>query len=284
MTTDKSKTLYVSDLDGTLLDRKAELPSETVRILNALIDDGLNFTYATARSWTSASAVIKNLKLMLPAITYNGAFVVNPDSGRIIRSFTLENESSSFLLDAISRLNLYPLVYTLIGETERVMWVTGHETSGISGFLESRKGDKRLMGVGSRKELNQGQIFSLLVIGTESELVPLAGIIKNEKYFSSVLTRDIYTNDYWLEIYDAQASKASGLKWFRENYGFQKIVCFGDNLNDISMFQAADEGYAVQNACEELKHIASGIIGSNEENGVARFIENAIKFKLSHTV
>jgi hydroxymethylpyrimidine pyrophosphatase-like HAD family hydrolase len=41
------------------------------------------------------------------------------------------------------------------------------------------------------------------------------------------------------------------------------------------MFQAANEGYAVQNACEELKFIANGVVGNNEENGVARFIEGS---------
>ena len=44
------KTLYVSDLDGTLLDRRDRLPGYTVRTLNALLQKGMLFTFATARS------------------------------------------------------------------------------------------------------------------------------------------------------------------------------------------------------------------------------------------
>lgn len=48
---------------------------------------------------------------------------------------------------------------------------------------------------------------------------------------------------------------------------------FGDAVNDISMFEAADECYAMENAVPELKAIATGVIGSNNEDGVARWLE-----------
>ena len=50
-------------------------------------------------------------------------------------------------------------------------------------------------------------------------------------------------------------------------------MCFGDGKNDISMFRAADECYAVANAVEELKEIATGVILSNNEDGVAKWLE-----------
>ena len=40
------------------------------------------------------------------------------------------------------------------------------------------------------------------------------------------------------------------------------LVCFGDNLNDIPMFEFADEAYATANAAEKLKEIATDVIGS----------------------
>ena len=42
------------------------------------------------------------------------------------------------------------------------------------------------------------------------------------------------------------------------------------------MFKAADEAYAVANAAEELKQAATGIIGSNEEDGVADWLLNRL--------
>ena len=55
-------------------------------------------------------------------------------------------------------------------------------------------------------------------------------------------------------------------------FRFDKLVCFGDNLNDLSMFEGADECYAVSNAHESVKQIATGIIDSNNNDGVARFL------------
>ena len=49
------KTLYVSDLDGTLLNSNTALTDTTIETINALVEEGMEFTFATARSITSAS-------------------------------------------------------------------------------------------------------------------------------------------------------------------------------------------------------------------------------------
>jgi len=56
-------------------------------------------------------------------------------------------------------------------------------------------------------------------------------------------------------------------------FNCEKVVVFGDGKNDIDMFEIADEGYAVSNAHETLKEKATGIIGSNDEDGVAKWLE-----------
>ena len=63
----------------------------------------------------------------------------------------------------------------------------------------------------------------------------------------------------------------------RRMTGKSRIVCFGDNLNDLPMFRVADECYAVANAREELKSTATGVIGSNGECGVPAFIRSRAK-------
>lgn len=49
-------------------------------------------------------------------------------------------------------------------------------------------------------------------------------------------------------------------------------MVFGDGKNDIDMFELADESYAVSNAVPELKEAATGVIASNDEDGVARWL------------
>ena len=83
---------------------------------------------------------------------------------------------------------------------------------------------------------------------------------------------DIYRDEYWLEICPQNCTKAKSILKLKEEYGFEKLVVFGDSVNDLPMFKIADESYAVSNAIEELKAQATKVIGSNEEDAVAKFL------------
>ena len=72
-------------------------------------------------------------------------------------------------------------------------------------------------------------------------------------------------------------SKASGALEVKKILGADKIIAFGDNLNDIPLFEIADECYAVSNAEDELKKIATDVIASNDEDAVAEFIQEYLK-------
>ena len=68
------------------------------------------------------------------------------------------------------------------------------------------------------------------------------------------------------------ATKADAILALKKRYGFESVVVFGDETNDLSMFAAADESYAVAGANDEVKRAASGVIGSNACDGVAKFL------------
>lgn len=94
---DLSKTLFVTDLDGTLLNSDMALSDRTVELLNEVIDKGVNFTFASARSWNSAYPLLERLNLKVPAVTYNGAFIVDPADGSTITSHVFEKPEIDFL-------------------------------------------------------------------------------------------------------------------------------------------------------------------------------------------
>ncbi len=80
-----------------------------------------------------------------------------------------------------------------------------------------------------------------------------------------------------MEIIPKHVSKAKAILQVKELLNVDYVVAFGDGMNDIEMFEVADECYAVENAVGELKKIATGIIGSNEEDGVARWLQERWK-------
>ncbi|MBR2263264.1 MAG: HAD hydrolase family protein, partial [Firmicutes bacterium] len=96
---------------------------------------------------------------------------------------------------------------------------------------------------------------------------------------------DIYDEGYWyLEVSAGGASKAAAVQWLKEYGGFDELVVFGDNMNDLSMFAAADRAYAVANAVPAVKEKADRVIGANVDCGVPAFIEEELRRETDGTV
>lgn len=189
--------LYVSDLDGTLL-RSNEVTSKyTNQVINSLVEEGMIFSYATARSLVTAKKVTEGINAKIPLIVYNGAFVIDNITEKILIANYFDDSVHSVLEDLFSN-NVYPIVYAYINGVEKFSFVQKMCTEGMNRFLESRKGDVRTNEVNSLSELKEGNIFYITCIDTPKKLMPLYDKYK-EKYHC-VYQTDIYTNEQWLEI------------------------------------------------------------------------------------
>ena len=279
MSYQKGKVLYVSDLDGTLLRSDEKTSDYTNRVINDLTSKGILFSYATARSWITARKVTKGIDAKIPLIVYNGSFIVDNVSGKILKANFFDKTAVGELLDELFDKEIYPIVYSYIDETEKFSYVPELSTAGLKKFTDSRKGDIRENPVSSVNTLRKGDVFYVTCIDTPEKLFPIYE--KYKEQFHCVYQIDIYTDEQWLEIMPVEASKANAVKQLKSMFECEKVVAFGDGKNDIDMFAIADEGYAVSNAHEDLKKVATGIIGSNNEDGVARWLEDMDAYKKS---
>ena len=125
------KTLFVSDLDGTLLTIKERVSEYSLEHLNTLIDGGMPFTYATARSLNSAAKACWGLRQNLPVILYNGAVIMEPSDRKMLYNNHFNGGQLLYLKELFAKHDVWPLVYSFHGETERVSWVTEKETPGM---------------------------------------------------------------------------------------------------------------------------------------------------------
>lgn len=267
------KTLYVSDLDGTLL-RSNEATSEyTNNVINSLTDRGIFFSYATARSLITAKKVTRGINAQIPLIVYNGAFVIDNVTEEILIGNYFD-ESVYKLLDELFANNVYPIVYAYIEGKERFSFVSELCTDGMKKFLYSRSGDIRTNSVNTTDELKMGDIFYVTCIDEPEKLEPIYD--KYKDIFHCVYQTDIYTKEQWLEIMPLAASKSNAIRQLKALLGCEKLVVFGDGKNDIDMFELADESYAVENAHEDLKKYATDIILSNDEDGVAKWLDGML--------
>lgn len=272
----KEKILYVTDLDGTLLNTKDRINSKSIEIINNLVERGMVFTYATARSLVSASVVTKGLSTNIPVIAYNGAFILHPATGEILSQEGFSTEEMNQVISVLDQYGISPLVYSLIGKEEKVSWITDRENDGIKRYLSLRSGDRRLRPVKTGTELYQGNMFYYTCIGEKAELQPIYDIFSEDGRYRCTLQQELYRPEYWCEIMPAKATKAQAIKKLKKIRNCSRVVSFGDAINDIPMFEISDECYAVENAVDELKAIATGIIDSNENDGVAKWLERNV--------
>lgn len=266
------KTLYVTDLDGTLMRDDKIISNESVAILNSLLDQGIFLTYATARSLASASKIVRNISFNLPVIIRNGTILADPQSRREIE-ISMFGEELQHIRQALADTAIPGFVTAYFGSNEVKLCLAGRTNKGFQDYLQNHSTDRRIHMVDTEDKLYEGKTCYFTFIASKNELQPLYERVKHIEGINCVFQQDKYTPEYWLELCPGNATKASAIQRVKQLCGCQRVIVFGDSANDISMFQMADEAYATPNAIDELKEIATGIIESNNADGVAKWLK-----------
>ena len=266
------KELFVTDLDGTLLNRRDRISDFSIRAINGLVDRGMLFTYATARSLVSASRVTEGLSTKIPVIAYNGAFIFQPSTGEILSKEEFTDDERARVRAVLEQHGISPLVYSFIDGIEKVSWIPKYENDGIRRYLSMRPGDRRFRPVTDNRMLYEGDPFYYTCIGEKDELQPVYEVFSGDSHYRCTMQQELYRPEYWCEIMPALATKANAIRKLKDLWDCTRVISFGDAVNDIPMFEMSDECYAVANAVDELKAAATGMIGSNEDDGVARWL------------
>jgi Cof subfamily protein (haloacid dehalogenase superfamily) len=273
------QSLYVSDLDGTLLNARAQLSETTRQRLTRLLDAGIEFTVASARGVASMQSILRDLPLQLPVIGFNGAFLSDLATGQHEVVNAMAPEVADALHAMISNHGIPPLIATFSGREDRVYYAEP-VNGGMQYWLDDRLAnrDPRLRSlVDARRALGE-QVVCLTGIGPETLMTEIAARIG--EVFVDEIELHVFENGYspgwhWLTVHDRRASKDQAVRELMRTRGLgdRELVAFGDQSNDLKLLEAADAGVAVANAIPELKARAQHVIGSNEEDSVVEFIE-----------
>ena len=270
------ETLYLSDLDGTLLRSDQTLSARTCATVDRIVRAGVHFSYATARSIDTAARVTRGIGVDIPVIVHNGAFIVDSVTRRPLWSAKFTPEEEEAVYSAFLERGLFPLTYAVIDGKNRFSYIREKCGKAQWEFVLTRMGyedDRRAREIFSPDGALDGDVYYFACIGdSERQLSPVYERLKDR--FRCIFSRDIYTDAPWLEILPQGVSKATAAEKLMDLLGCKRIVCFGDAVNDLPMFEAADEKYAVANAAPELKKLATAVIGANDDDAVAAWLEN----------
>ena len=273
-----AKTLYVTDMDGTLLGADSRVSAYSAKLISRLSTEGALITVATARTPATVQILLADTYMRLPAIVITGAALWDRERLKYINPILTLPETSAKIFNLCHKYGINPFRYTLNDSGEMLVYHNGTMSRQDKGFIDDRLnlGLKNFVldnETGLEAELQRTILH--FAMGERERVFALA----NELRTTANCSVSCYTDNFegvetaLIEVFAPNVSKAAAVKRLATEVGAERIVVFGDNLNDTPMMRIADVAVAVGNAHPEVKAIAHHIIGANTTDAVAHFIE-----------
>ncbi len=269
------KTLYISDLDGTLLDKKGRLSERSAELISREIRNGLLFTVATARS-VSAVPYLQRLGVTIPSIHLNGVLIYDNLEGRYVDCTPIDIPTAREIMAILRHFERMSFVYKFDSDGGIRVEFERLSNDIERQFFEARKDqDYKSFAQTADITVNDNEkIIYFTMVDEYDRLYPIYAEIQKLSGAKAALYSDNYSDLYFLEVFSSSASKAAGAVKLKKLLGADRVVAFGDNLNDVEMLRAADIGAAVGDCVDEVKQYADVIIGESTKDGVAEYIKN----------
>lgn len=239
-----------------------------------MIDDGLDFVIATGRMLDIALDLIKPLKINRPVISDNGTLIYDPISQSYLKKdLFIYNKTVSTIVKEAQDLDITPLIYT-ISSNDVDVFHSDINNSMLEKYYIERKGLNRNKYNFDAKYIKweNRNVYFMIFLDESDKLSLLYDKTKN----INGIEASFYPMDAkhsCLEIISDKSGKGQAIDYLKELYKPEKVVCFGDNLNDLCMFEKADIKVTTENAIDQVKEVADIVIGHCNDDSVAKYIK-----------
>ena len=280
----KKKTLYVTDLDGTLLGGDSRISNASAEMLTRLADAGVMFTAATARTPATVQPLMRNVgqsvyidsdgvSQSLPVIVMTGAGMWNRAACRFDSCELIPEEDALRIRDTFAREELRPFVYCLSGDSFLNVYHPSAMTRRENNFYQERRHLELKRFHLDQQPTRWNHVALFFAIGPVRSVERVTKELAGGTDCAAAWYPDIMMPDTGLvDLYAPGVSKAHAVKELAGRTGADEIVVFGDNLNDLPMMRVADLAVAMENALPEVKAEADVVIGRNTEDSVPKFV------------
>ena len=263
-------TTIALDLDNTLLTSDKTIAPRTEHVLKKLHADGKRIVLCTGRPIKAIQPFLKQLGLTQPddyAITFNGGLVQQTTTGKILARTSItkadlqplfeDAQKNGFHLDVIDLQQVYSIM-----------------DLGKSPYEDFINGLMPFQNVNFADLPADTQFGKVVSAGKDAKTVQASLPTSITNFFHVVPSRRTL-----LEFLPPHTDKSSGLKSLLGHFGedFDQLMAFGDEENDLGMLTAAKVGVAMANAIPAVKAATTHATLSNDEDGVAVFLEKYFK-------
>ena len=265
--------LVVFDLDGTLLDGSSSISAYTSETLKRLSERGIAYTVATGRTLHGAREVLNDHRFTLPQAYKNGVMIWHPDKNQLSSESLLTRDELRNVVLACINHGVSPFLFALEKDNGTTVY---HPPvlSDIEIKLIRNLGIEKTVKVLPLDEIHaDATITHVNSIGDGKDIDAVLRDISKEPHLVAYSGVALEGQQWrWLDVHHSDASKGRAVQQMKRLLGLERVICFGDGDNDLSMFEAAYESYAPANASDAVRSAATAVIGHHDEEGIAKFL------------
>lgn len=274
---ENKRHLIALDLDGTLLTDYKKVTPYTQEVISKAIEQGHIVVIATGRSDFMSLYYYDLLRLNTAMINYNGAYIHHPydDTWGPAVHHPLPRDTALDIVDICYELDVHN-IWTL---TQDHILLDRHDEKIIDSFHFINQSKEPLpLTIGRIKKQLAYDPTSLIIHPREDHMKDLQSHLND--HFAEKIHYRVWGKTWnFFEISKKGMNKAYGLEQLSQYYNIprERIIAFGDETNDLEMIEYAGIGVAMENGIDELKKIADDLTETNEEDGVAKYLEKHLK-------
>lgn len=270
----KDIQLLVLDIDGTIAGETNQIREPVKQAIKAAQAKKVQVAIATGRMYRSALRFHQDIGSQLPLIVYQGAWIQDPASQKILRHLPVSRKMALQLLDYFEQPELRSLlsVHFYINDQLYVRQIT-RETG-----IYAERSEIEPIAVGDLRQVLDNEPTKILALSDNTEVIErLLGTLRQQYTPAELyLTTSVAS---FFEATNPSVNKGTAVRYLAEEMlGLQasNVMTVGDNFNDVEMLEYAGVGVAMGNAPAQVQAIASWVAPSVEEDGAAVAIEKFI--------
>ena len=286
--------LVAVDLDGTLLNSYGEVTEYTKEVIKKVQQKGLKFIIASGRPMDSIKSISKDIEADKYFIAGNGAIIYDTQKQEVIYEKYIPKQKVLEIAKICEENNIFYNIYT-----EKNVITQYLKYNVLYYFKENLKKepDKKtnIMVVDNMYDFikNSEEMKCIKITICDESKIIFNSIIKKLKNIKDIEvldvlhmsrklikqgTEDVAIEYFFTEITSSEVDKINAIKNLIKilNIDIKDVIAIGDNINDKKMIEEAGLGICMGQASEKIKEIANIVAEDNNNDGVAKALENII--------
>lgn len=254
-----SLTWFITDVDGTLLDERNELPDANRAALEGLKARGIPVVLATGRRWTTLKRVLDRLQLwdlVDYAIMNNGALIKDLRTRTLLHHEAFPPGSVQQAVAALEQLGWDPIALTYAPDGGPDVY---HRRLSLSNGDFTAKNPGNCVMIPDFRDLEARAVVELILIGSAEDLSRAQNAL-DPLGLETALIKNTYYADHMLEVSPRDVSKFAGARRLGDHIGHEvsRALAIGDSANDLPLLRRAGRAVAIPHAPAHVLDVAHG--------------------------